>query len=284
MTPPTSIALGDAVVHPIRDGHIRLDLSHCYPDVPAAAWLNYADIVDLDGADIIYELGGFLITTPGRRVLVDCGMRSTSSGQAGLLLSSLYEVGVQPSDITDVVISHLHADHIGWASVDGAAVFPNAIYHCHEADWAYFCEEGGPIAYPGLPEAERGPRLARIRSLVLPIEERFLAWSGAVQLGPDVALRHTPGHTPGSSICVVGHGHDALYILGDVVHSAAELSHPEWCFVLDANPTAASETRATLADEIASAGALVTAPHFPRLSAGRLGDTTGGGLRFTPEA
>ena len=51
-----------------------------------------------------------------------------------------------------------------------------------------------------------------------------------------VVLRAAPGHTPGSSVTVIGEGRDALFVLGDAVHTLQlELSRPDWCFVLDDN-------------------------------------------------
>ena len=46
--------------------------------------------------------------------------------------------GVQPDDVTDVLFTHLHFDHVGWATQQGRVVFPNATYRCDERDWAHF--------------------------------------------------------------------------------------------------------------------------------------------------
>jgi glyoxylase-like metal-dependent hydrolase (beta-lactamase superfamily II) len=272
------IDTASAVVYPVWDGRLQLRLDHCYPDVPATAWRDFADVVDMDEVHVRYELGGYLVVTPRRRVLLDCGMRRTSLGHAGALLSSIRALGVEPEDVTDVAFSHLHADHVGWASVDGAAVFSEAVYHCHEADWTYFCSAESN-AYAHLPDDERSRRLKRIRDLVVPVADRVKPWSGKTELDAGVVLRTAPGHTPGSSIAVIGHGADALVVLGDAVHTPAELSRPAWQFALDDKPALASSTRAALADEIANAGCMVTAPHFPGMRPGRLARTANG-LRF----
>src|SRR5688572_15087375 len=104
--------------------------------------------------------GGFLIRGPDVLALVDVGMgyveRMPEMG--GKLLESLSALGHPPDDITDVVFSHLHFDHIGWASKDGAPVFPNATYRCHSKDWDHFITQGisqGPFAdYLELPTTE----------------------------------------------------------------------------------------------------------------------------------
>ena len=47
-------------------------------------------------------------------------------------------LGLAPADITDVVLTHLHFDHIGWASVDRTPYFPNASYWIAQDDLDHF--------------------------------------------------------------------------------------------------------------------------------------------------
>ena len=56
----------------------------------------------------------------------------------GHLLESLAGIGVTPDDVTDVLFTHLHFDHIGWATVDGVPTFPKATYRCDVRDWDHF--------------------------------------------------------------------------------------------------------------------------------------------------
>jgi glyoxylase-like metal-dependent hydrolase (beta-lactamase superfamily II) len=79
-------------------------------------------------------------------MLVDLGI-AVHSGftiQGELLLRSLASYGYLPEDITDVVFTHLHMDHIGWASKRGEVTFPNATYRCDAADWQYWVVDPKP--------------------------------------------------------------------------------------------------------------------------------------------
>src|SRR5690606_23000821 len=58
--------------------------------------------------------------------------------RGGDLPASLSALGVAREDVTDVVYTHLHADHIGWATRDGQPYFPNATHHCDRRDWDHF--------------------------------------------------------------------------------------------------------------------------------------------------
>ena len=75
-----------------------------------------------------------------RIALVDLGLghNDMMGTTGGAMLDSLGTYGLRPEDITDVVFTHLHLDHIGWTSLDGKPVFPNATYRCDVADWQHW--------------------------------------------------------------------------------------------------------------------------------------------------
>ena len=106
--------------------------------------------------------------------------------------------------MTDVVLSHLHFDHVGWTTQKGRVVFPHATYRCHEDDWAHFVT--GPQADPGA-----------VRKLS-PLEGRLETFTDAATLAPGVDARSAPGHTPGSTIVVLSSGAERAMRLGDAVH------------------------------------------------------------------
>jgi glyoxylase-like metal-dependent hydrolase (beta-lactamase superfamily II) len=88
-------------------------------------------------------IGGFLLRGFGRTVLVDLGYGPGALGDTptGRMPGSLRTLGVEPADVTDVLLTHLHRDHVGWAASGGVAVFPDARLFCGAADRAYFVEQ-----------------------------------------------------------------------------------------------------------------------------------------------
>ena len=245
----------DGVGREVADGVLTrpgvADPWSCHPGVRADDGLLHLD------------LGGFLLRTAGRTVLVDAGVGTIDNGKysGGGFLESLRSHGVRPEDVTDVVFTHLHFDHVGWATRKGAIVFPNATYRVHAADWAHFVDS--PSADPGA-----------VRKLS-PLAAQLETFDRETTLAPGLTARPAPGHTPGSTVYVVADGDRRALLLGDVVHSVVELAEPDWQAVFDVDPVAARAVRNRIADEVADTADLVVGAHFPGLRFGRVVTVSG---------
>jgi len=99
--------------------------------------------------------------------------------------SSLLSKGVTPEDVTDVVFSHLHLDHIGWAAQHGKPFFSNATYRCDRRDWDFFVSPDYDI-----PSGSR-PRRTRRRTPPRTDLRRWPhAWSSSRRAGPFPRHQH----------------------------------------------------------------------------------------------
>jgi glyoxylase-like metal-dependent hydrolase (beta-lactamase superfamily II) len=258
-----TMQLGDLEVLSLFDGSVKFAATSSYrmgPDgqrgTAESDWEPHRELLD-DGM-VEYVFGGFLIRGVGDRVmLVDGGVGATPDSQyrlvGGELLASLAAAGVDPADVTDVLFTHLHFDHVGWASTDGAPTFPNATYRCDRRDWDYFVGHDESVT-------------ARVQ----PVEERFEPWDGDAQLAPGVDVRLCAGHTPGSALIVLSSGAQRALLLGDVVHCPVELLEDEWGGVADVDPALAQRSRNALARELEGTDVPVAAAHFPGLRFGRV--------------
>jgi glyoxylase-like metal-dependent hydrolase (beta-lactamase superfamily II) len=251
--------IGQLVVEPIFDGRMRAPAT-AFKGTTEEMWAPHRQFLDADGM-LEFALGGFLVRAPGERlVLVDAGigartgaiMNGTGKFTGGELLNSLAAQGVQAADITDVVFTHLHFDHVGWASHEGAIVFPNATYRCHTRDWEHFRDN------------------ERVQPILEPIQARLATWDGSGPLCPGLDTMSAPGHTPGSTILVLSSGTARGLLLGDVVHCPVELIDDEWSGLGDTDPELARRTRNALAREIEGTETPVAAAHFPGMVFGRL--------------
>lgn len=255
--------LGDIQIDPVIDGIARAIPSEAYRwgigtgsgrGVDDADWEPHRQFLADDGM-LEMALGGFLLRIGERVVLVDAGIGVFDRGvfKGGALLDNLHALGVSPGDVTDVVFTHLHFDHTGWATVDGRPVFTNATYRCDAADWAHF-----------VPDDERATRK------LSPIEAQLQTWDTDGTLMHGVDVQRAPGHTPGSTVLVLSSGDSRAVLLGDAVHCPVELVDDEWATIGDVDPALAKRTRIALARELEASGTPAAAAHFPGLQFGRL--------------
>ncbi len=181
-------------------------------------------------------------------------------------MENLGILGVRPSEVTDVILTHLHFDHLGWATDGEHRTFENATYRCHEADWEFFM---GPTPFDdGAAVSDMGGQSSS--ELLPPIADRLETWSGDATILPGLDVRSAPGHTPGSSIIVISSGTDRAMLLGDVVHCPAELLSDDWEAMGDVDKMVAQRSREALARELEGSDIPVAAAHFPGLQFGRL--------------
>jgi glyoxylase-like metal-dependent hydrolase (beta-lactamase superfamily II) len=254
--------VGEIDIVPVLDGTSQMDVRVAYANMPNDAWVPHRRLLTSAGWMVI-DFGGFLIRSADRLILVDTGIGSVSLGgadsmgfknfQGGRFLESLASHGVSPPEITDVVLTHLHLDHVGWTTQKGTVVFPNATYRCDLRDWDYFV----------------GTDTGATRKLS-PLTDQLSVFDGSGPLLPGIDVLSAPGHTPGSTVVVVSSGVKRAMLLGDVVHCPVELAEDEWDSMGDVDPVMAKRTRNALARELEGTDTPVTAAHFPGLEFGRL--------------
>ena len=170
----------------------------------------------------------------GTLTLVDTGIgpagapASSWAPTPGHLPTELTGAGVDPDQVTTVVLTHLHTDHIGWAVV-GKPYFANAAYLLQRAEYAAIDELN-----PALHQA-----------LVEPLEaaEQLRLLDGDVQLSAATRIVATPGHTPGHQSVLVADGGASVLITGDLLVHAIQLVDPELSYLYESDPDVARESR-----------------------------------------
>jgi glyoxylase-like metal-dependent hydrolase (beta-lactamase superfamily II) len=256
--------VGTLEILPVPDGWARMPAGDLLRKASEGgdAWLGHEQFLTEDGC-IELSLGGFLVRTGDRVVVVDAGAGRIDNDtyHGGRFLDSLSTLGIGVDDVTDVVFTHLHFDHVGWATQQGRVVFPRATYRCHAADWEHFVS--GP-----------NPEAGSVRKLS-PLRDRLEPFGDDAPVAPGITVRHAPGHTPGSAVVVVADGAERALLLGDVVHCPVELMEDDWEAIFDVDPALARRTREALARELEGTEVPVAAAHFPGLRFGRLLTATG---------
>jgi glyoxylase-like metal-dependent hydrolase (beta-lactamase superfamily II) len=252
-------------VEPVVDGEGRLRPDEALPGVPAARWERHRALLD-DGGLLPIVIGGFLLRGHGRTVLVDLGYGAGALGDTptGRMPGSLRVLGVEPAAVTDVLFTHLHLDHVGWAATGGVAVFPRARLYCGAADRAYFLQQ------------RHDPSVAERLG---PCADRLGMFEDGVEL-PGITAAPAPGHTPGSTVVTVSDGEVRLMLIGDVAHFPVQLLETGWTTPWDTDAELACRTRERVVRAaVDDRSVWLVGAHFPGMHAGRLLDH-GGGLRW----
>ncbi|MFZ3566061.1 MBL fold metallo-hydrolase [Streptomyces sp. BH097] len=279
MTTTPSWTVGDITVHRIDETPLPPAtgpwlLPGATPDlVVEQDWLH-PHFADADGT-LRLDSHTFAFTVGGLRVLVDTGIGNDKerANPAWHHLSTDYlhtltAAGFPPDSVDLVILTHLHADHVGWNTrkVDGAWVpaFPRARYLVSRAEREFWA------AYD-MDEA----REQMFRDSVLPVEEAGLldlvdVPAEGITVAPGLRLLPTPGHTPGHvAVELADHGGTAL-ITGDCVHHPVQLAHPAVGACVDIDPQASERTRRTLLGSLAGTDTLLLGTHFAPPTAGRV--------------
>ena len=247
--------IGDIELFALTDGTLKNKPTDAYATTTDADWEPHQRWLTHDGM-LELPIGCFLIRTNGRVVLVDAGLGTIKipGFNGGRLLEELTASHTKPEDVTDVIFTHLHFDHVGWATQQGAIMFPNATYRCHVADWAHFVGDGDGGAARKL----------------LPVSEQLELFDAQGTLAPGIDAMPTPGHTPGHTALVLSSGTERAMLLGDATHCPVELYEAEWDGLGDVDPVLARRTRNAMFAELEASGVPATAAHFPGLQFGRV--------------
>jgi glyoxylase-like metal-dependent hydrolase (beta-lactamase superfamily II) len=289
-TAAPSWTVGDVTVHRIDE--ILLPpatgswlLPGATPDlVGAQDWLrpHFAD----DEGTLRIDSHSFAFTLGGLRVLVDTGIGNGKERANPAwhdldtdYLRDLTAAGFPPDSVDLVILTHLHADHVGWNTrkVDGDWVptFPNARYLTSRTErefWAgYDMEEA---------------REQMFRDSVIPVEEAGLldlvdVPAEGVGIAPGLRLLPTPGHTPGHVTVELTSQDRTALITGDCIHHPVQLAHPAICACVDIDPQQSETTRRTLLGSLADTDILVLGTHFAPPTVGHV-VTHQGTYRFSP--
>jgi glyoxylase-like metal-dependent hydrolase (beta-lactamase superfamily II) len=251
------LTIGQFTITAARDGRVCEDRDLVYPGVEPSRWRRWEPLL-LNG-QLVFEIGSFVIRGPSRLVLVDLGYGPVSlPGKAtGQLLRSLHSLGIAPTEVTDVIFTHLHFDHIGWATVQGRKTFPNAAHHCHADDWTHFMDGYKPDLEEALLPADMLPE----RKLA-PLDGEMRLFRGDVELVPGIDVIETPGHSPGHVCLRVHSGGREAIVAGDIAHHQSELLERDWPGLGDADPALARQSRRKFAEAVADSGVMFNAAHF----------------------
>jgi glyoxylase-like metal-dependent hydrolase (beta-lactamase superfamily II) len=264
-------AIGDFQCTCVSDGALNYPPESFFSDVPLERVEEALRERNLPTAQIMTPYTCLFIDTGENRVLVDTGAGDFlgahaaeifpgldhSTSVTGLLLENLRAVGIEPSDIDTVVITHAHPDHVGGTLDEaGRLVFGEAQYFVSQDEWDFwFSDAATAMASAVMVDTAR-------RNLE-PLNGRLTLVEDASEIVSGVQAVAAFGHTPGHIALSIASDSERLLHVSDAVLYPLHLEHPEWTPVFDILPEQAAASKRRIFDLAAEEDALIFAHHFP---------------------
>ena len=272
-----STAIGDYEFLSVSDGNLVLPGAFFFDGLPADEVARVLATHGLSADQLEPPCNLSLLRHADRTVLFDAGSGHAFMPTAGTLLNSLAAAGEAPGDITHVVFTHGHPDHL-WGILDDFddPVFPNAEIMIGGVELDYW-RDPNTVDTIGADRAAFAVGAAR---RLAAIEDQLTVFTDGQEILPGIQAQASFGHTPGHISFEVRAGGEALLIAGDAIgnHHMA-FAHPEWPGGADQDQGLAAQTRARLLDQLAQDQTRVMGFHLPGGGMGRV-ERANGAFRF----
>ena len=156
----------------------------------------------------------WVIRNKERTIIVDCGFGKDEGERRGRTYlrspaEGLEFLGINPMEVEDVIITHMHYDHVG-----NLALFPKARFHIQDTEMAYVT--GRAMTHPIL---RHSFVLSEVQEMVAMVyRDRAIFHDGDDDLFPGITLHHFPGHARGLMAVRVNTKRGWIILASDTAH------------------------------------------------------------------
>lgn len=278
-----ALKIGEIDVLVVSDGVLPLPtkmLAHNADPAVRATWLHDM-FLPQDAFD--WALNAVMVRSGGKTILIDAGLGSDPNlnlPRAGQLIRRLAAAGIDLSAVTDLVLTHLHMDHIGGLLVEGVKQQLRKDLRIHVAAAEVKFWEKPDFSRTAMPEGFPDALRSTAKHFLKEYGSQLTLFDDEHEIAPGVIARRTGGHTPGHSVVRMASGDDALTFAGDAVF-AVGFEQPDWFNGFEHDPEEAARVRIRLLRQLAETGEMLVATHLPFPSVGRVA-ADGDAFRWVP--
>jgi glyoxylase-like metal-dependent hydrolase (beta-lactamase superfamily II) len=233
-----------------------------------AAWLEDM-FLPPDAFD--WPLNVLVVRSGEQTILVDAGLGGQFPGfpRAGQVPKRLEAAGIDLASITDVVITHMHMDHVGGLLVEDVKnrLRPDVRIHVAAAEVAFWTAPD--FSHTSMPGPVPGVLRSTARRFATEYQSQLRIFEEECEVAPGVLAWRTGGHTPGHCVVRLTSGGERLTFLGDAIFPVG-FDHPDWHNGFEHDPEESVRVRVRLLRDAEATGELLVATHLPFPSVGRV--------------
>jgi len=266
-----ALSVGDLDVLVISDGVLPLPTETMATNVdPAvrAAWFKNMFV----GPDMFdWALNVLVVRSGDQTILVDAGLGGQFPGfpRAGLFPRRLEAAGIDLASVTDVIITHMHMDHVGGLLVKDVKkrLSPDMRIHVSATEVAFW---GAPdFSFTSMPTPVPKVLRSTAAEFIKAYRGNLRTFEDEYEVAPGVIAKLTGGHTPGHCVVHLNSGGERLTFAGDALFPVG-FDHPDWHNGFEHDPEESVRIRVRLLQEAVASGELLVATHLPFPSVGHV--------------
>lgn len=267
------IKIGNTEVYSLLDGTLELDAEKLFnnnqPGKPSRLLTT-----EFINNPVEVSINVYLVKIGAKKILIDVGAGELVGSTAGHLNESLRSIGIKPEEITDILLTHIHADHSGGLIISEKKIFPNAMIHVNQTELDFWFSET-KAKHASENEMGANPQTFKnAKNMLLPYikDKQVKTFEGKeTEIVPGIFSYSIGGHTPGHTIYVLRDNHEELFFWGDVVHVAAiQLTEPNIMDHFDVDHQISTTARKGFLKLSADKSLLVAGAHISFPGFGRL--------------
>ncbi|MFM8758052.1 MAG: MBL fold metallo-hydrolase, partial [Methylophilaceae bacterium] len=217
------------IIHPLSEGQFTVDQTNVF--VPFNATQH--QLTNRPAGSLLVEIQPFVVITSQDVILLDAGL-GYSIGNELQLHRQLRSVGIRPEQVTKVILSHLHKDHIGGIAYTHQSMaypaFPNADYYVQREELQFALATQTASYLPTL--------LHWLSSY-----ERLVLLEGATQINDEIRCEPSGGHCPFHQVIWISENGQTVFYGGDEAPQLQQMKH-RFVAKYDKNGKRAMELRA----------------------------------------